>query len=74
MGSASAMEVTLGTTATAQQGPKGVFPMMARCAAAEATAFVGDASVQNLVPLGRPVRNVPPAQVSAAPKGIVLAV
>lgn len=71
VGSASAIVATSGTTATAPQRPSRVSPMTARCAAGEATASVGNASAQNLVPLGRLVRNAPPAQVSAALKGIV---
>lgn len=70
-GSANAILAISGTTATAQQTPNNVSPMMARCAAGEATASVGNASAQNLVPLERLVRNALPVQVSAALKGIV---
>ncbi|KAH0621318.1 hypothetical protein JD844_022467 [Phrynosoma platyrhinos] len=74
VGNASATVVMSGTTAIAQQRQTDVFPMMARCAVAEATASVGNVSAQNLVPLGRLVRNVPPAPASAVQKGIALSV
>ncbi|KAJ6634354.1 hypothetical protein lerEdw1_014066 [Lerista edwardsae] len=68
VGSANAIVAISGTTATAQQRPNNVSPMTARCAVGEATASAGNVSAQNLVPLGRLVRNAPPALVSAARK------
>jgi len=69
VGSASATQATSGTTATVPPRLPAVSPAMGRCAAAAATASVGGASAPSPGRLGRPVRSVPPAQGSAAPKG-----
>uniref|UniRef100_A0A2D4MY58 Uncharacterized protein n=1 Tax=Micrurus spixii TaxID=129469 RepID=A0A2D4MY58_9SAUR len=74
VGNVSAIMAILGTTATAQRTQAGVFLRMAKCAVAEATASVGNASALNLELLGRLARSVPPARVSAVLRGTALSV
>lgn len=69
MGSASAMLVTSGTTATAPPRRTAACPVMDRCAVAEAPVSVGSVSALSLGLLERRVRSVPPAQASVALKG-----
>lgn len=69
MENASAMQVTLGTTVTAQQTSALARARMARSAAAGGTVSVGSASAQSREPLGRRVRSAQPAQMLAAPRG-----
>lgn len=66
---ASAMQVTLGTTVTAQQTSARAGAKMARSAATVGTACVGSANAQSQEPLGRHVRSAQPAQMLAAPRG-----
>lgn len=66
---ASAMQVTLGTTVTAQQTSARAGAKMARSAATVGTACVGSANAQSQEPLGRHVRSAQPAQMPAAPRG-----
>lgn len=69
MESASATLGTSGTTATAPRRWTAVCPVMGRCAAAGAPVSAGSASAPSPGLLERPVRSVPPAQVSVALKG-----
>lgn len=68
-GSVSATPGTSGTTATAPRRWTAVSPAMGRCAAAAAPASAGSVSAPSQGLLERPVRSVPPAQVSVALKG-----
>lgn len=68
-GSASATPGTSGTTATAPRRWTAVCPVTGRCAAAGAPASAGSVTAPSQAPSGRPVRSVPPAQVSVALKG-----
>lgn len=69
MENASAMQVTLGTTVTAQQTSVLARARTARSAAAEGTVCVGSASAQSQEPLGRHARSAQLAQMLAAPRG-----
>ena len=69
MENASATQVTLGTTVTAQQTSARAWPRMARSAATVGTVSVGSASAQSQELLGRRVRNARLAQMPAAPRG-----
>lgn len=66
---ASATQVTLGTTVTAQQTSARAWPKMARSAATVGTVCVGSASARSREPLETCVRSARPAQTLAAPRG-----
>lgn len=66
---ASAMQVILGTTVTAQQTSARARPRTARSAVTAGTVSVGSASARSQEPLGRHARSARPARMLAAPRG-----